>query len=388
MRSYNQNKHVPQGSIAGAVDQSARHWHTPGPMNEVKNVARKSRAGFSISAFSLLMLLVFLAVAAAQLWLESGRPGFGVALVTIFLATPIVLALIVAALAYLVFGKSDTAGNGGFTAILLIATVGRLAYMTGMIPKGTSSRTLLRGGAGTPLNQGTRPSATPTQPPLTTAQAAGQPRPTPAASNSPALRQAPVNAAGPAPRTAVPAATSNPDPAAETAAIKVVLDQLGKDLDTEAGALSLAAEQVMDEAERPPRAERRAVEQRLQNAAALKQRAAVLQEKFDGLQEEAQKRLADVGITKDTAFSASVRYSIEAKGMWRSGACRDYASMCDAVADESLYLRDNLGKWTVDAKGEVTSKDLMVKGRAQGLRMMVESYTRRRSDIADHLRGK
>jgi len=168
----------------------------------------------------------------------------------------------------------------------------------------------------------------------------------------------------------------------------VVLDQLSKDIDAAAGSLSLEAERMMDAASKAPWADRAAIDQRLKDAAGLKRSAEELQERFDRLQDEAQKRLADAGISQNAAFSASVRYSVDSNGLWRSGACRDYASLCDAAVDEAQYLRDNLGKWNLDAKGEVASKDLMVKGRAQGLRMMVESYTQRRGDIAEHLRGK
>ena len=349
----------------------------------------RNPGGFTISSFSVLTLVLFLAVAAAQMWQVSNRQGFGLPLVTIFLATPIIFAIVVAGLAYLIFRKSDTAGNAGFTVVLLIATVGRLVVMTGLIPQGTSTRSLIRGNSpsATPPSQGTSTPnrARPAPPTPRPAQASGPTNPAPFIARP--VAPAPQAPASQAPASRAPAERTPPPQRADDPRIATELKALTEDLDAAAGALSLQAEQVMDALAKPPRADRAGLAQRQKDLEALKKASTDLEERFGGVQDEAQKRLAAL-IPASEAFPASVRFAAQFNGGWRASACRDYASMCDAAAEETQFLLDNLGKWSVDAKGQLTSKDLMISGRARGFRMHVDSYLGRRANIAERLRGK
>lgn len=195
----------------------------------------------------------------------------------------------------------------------------------------------------------------------------------------------PTGATGTAPAPIPPAA---PVRVEEDPKIKQTLEALTVEVDAEAAKLADLAETTAAAWAKAPRHDRAALTKRLQEADALGVAARAMLARMDKLKDEAAVKLSEAGVDRNEGFSASIRYSIDSGAMSRGIGARELSQMCEAAREEANYLRENFTKWSLGRDGEVESKDVIVKGRAKGFRMRMDSYLDRKADIIERLKGK
>lgn len=308
-----------------------------------------SRRGFTVSSFSMWVLLLFLAVAAAHLIWAMNDPRWQmkglVPFLLLFVGVPLILAAVLGFVAWLLGRKSDLAGNFTFCTILLLMAGMRLALITGLMPKGFSFRGSLN----------SLRSAPPPPAPIDHS-------PAPPATAPP--RNSPAHTARP-PAATQPLTHANP-------AIAQALDKLNGEIAADVAAMWPDVQKAFSDWARPPRHDLNAINQRLGQAASLKAAAEKLGTRLRNLREEAHDRLTAAGIDRAIAGSEAGHYSVRYNSGWRATSCDAVARAAERAKEEAEFLRQNFAKWSLDVKGEVASSDTQVRGRARGLRSSIE----------------
>lgn len=321
-----------------------------------------SRRGFTVSSFSMWVLLLFLAVAAAHLIWTMNDPRWQmkgiVPFLLLFVGFPLILAAVLGFTAWLLGRKSDLAGNFTFCTILLLMAGMRLAIITGLMPKGFSFRGSLN----------SLRSAPPPPAPIDHS-------PAPAQSTPP--RNSPAHAARP------PAATQPPTHA--NPAIAQALDKLSDEIAADVAAMWPDVQKAFSDWARPPRHDLNAINERLSRTAKLKDAADKLGTRLRKLKDEAQARLTAAGVNSAVAAGEAGHYTVRFNSTWRATSCDAVVRACDRAKEEAEFLRQNFAKWSLDAKGEITSSDLQVQGRARGLRSSLEFSIRDADQLKQRL---
>lgn len=198
--------------------------------------------------------------------------------------------------------------------------------------------------------------------------------------------QAPTGAA---PASGAPASSPpKPVPIEEDPKIEATLEALTFEVDADGAKVAALAETAAASLAKAPRRDRPGLKKRLAEIAALEEAAKALAARAEKLKDEAAEKLTAAGVEKDEVFHASVRYSMESGAMLRGMAAGDLLRLCEAGREETEFLDQNFAKWNLGRDGEVDSKDVMVKGRARGFRMRIESALDRKADIIERLKGK
>lgn len=185
-----------------------------------------------------------------------------------------------------------------------------------------------------------------------------------------------------------PAPVPQPVRVEEDPKIKATLEALTVEVDADAAKVAALAETAAATLAKAPRRDRTGLKKRLAEIAALEEAAKALAARAEKLKDEAANRLTAAGVEKDEVFHASVRYSVESGAMLRGIAAGDLLRLCEAGREETEFLDQNFAKWNLGRDGEVDSKDVMVKGRARGFRMRIDSALDRKADIIERLKGK
>lgn len=321
-----------------------------------------SRRGFTVSSFSMWVLLLFLAVAAAHLIWTMNDPRWQmrglVPFLLLFVGFPLVLAAVLGFTAWLLGRKSDLAGNFTFCTILLLMVGMRLAIITGLMPKGFSFRGSLNSLRSSP------PPAVPLD-------------------HSPAPAQSTPPRATPGPTARPPAAPQQPTHA--NPAIAQALDKLSDEIAADVAAMWPDVQKAFSDWARPPRHDTNAINARLQQTATIKAAAEKLATRLRNLRDEAHSRLTAAGVNSAIAAGEAGHYSVRFNSAWRATSCDAVARAADRAKEEAEFLRQNFAKWSLDAKGEVTSSDMQVQSRARGVRSSLEFSIRNADQLKQRL---
>lgn len=203
-----------------------------------------------------------------------------------------------------------------------------------------------------------------------------RPAPTPPASSS-----TPTT-----PDSASPAAPSTPQ---LNPAIRSVIDAFEKDLTAQVESVAALAARTLPELQRTPPHDAARIKSRLAEVESLRVAADAIKKTFDGASDALTAKLLTAGITDSETRTAASRWSaFDYKVTTRGFAAGSLIRLCDQAREECEYLRDNLGKWTLDGKGEVKCNDFQTKSRIGSLRFFVKSDADRKQQLIDQLSGK
>lgn len=341
------------------------------------------RRAFAISGLVILLALIVFGLCiwkAAIKWphIPANSPRaagykFGLAMAPVIWTA---LAGIAGYAAYRLFRRSDAAANMVAGLVLLVPatmlSIGAVGYM--MHTPGAKPAQRPSGADSNRLADSTR-----IQPP-------GPPAAAPTSTPRPPVPQPRAAAPGRAQDAPPPVPAQPPQSEAENPALVRTLADLSREIDSEVGGLLIQAEAVFADLQKPPRRDRTAINQRMKDLAAFGEASERLAERLRGLVDEAKRRLAAAGISEHDTMSSAIRYGMH--GPMRATACDAYARLCEAGREEAQHLLDNLTKWSLDSKGEVTSKDLMVQGTARGHRMRIKMILDDKARLDKALRGE
>jgi len=157
------------------------------------------------------------------------------------------------------------------------------------------------------------------------------------------------------------------------------------EMESEISALAGNLEATFTDWSKAPKHDMRVLDARRAAATDLKAKSNALSKRLDDLQREAQNKLVEAGVEQFAAQSESIRFTSRFGAMRRSHACDSIVRACDRVIDECDLLKPAFSKWSIDAKGEITSKDFAFKGRANGLRSQIEFAVRDSDELRQRL---
>ena len=351
-----------------------------------------SRRAFTISSLSVWVLVLFLLVAGAHLLYTMNHPGWQakalVPYLLMFVGVPLLLAAGFGFAAWLIFRKSDNAGNFVFCGLLLLMTATRLAIMTGVLPKNFSFRGSLPrlSAPGSSLQSpgptGPAPAVEPARP---TVPRLPRPQP-PSRPESPAV-PSPTPPVDESPRGPAPQPPRAPEPSAAETAAKAAMAAIRSELEAEIAALGPVVVEAFTDWAKPPRRDMRVLDARRAKAAELKSAAEKLESRLRGLQQEAEQSAADAGADRHTATAEAIRFTTEFNAMWRAMACDSIVRAAERIDEESGYLKQNFSKWKPERDGSITSSDFAITGRITSLRSQVEFAVRDADELTDRLEG-
>jgi hypothetical protein len=132
----------------------------------------------------------------------------------------------------------------------------------------------------------------------------------------------------------------------------------------------------------------RVVNERLAAIGALRTSAEALNALLKNTTEDLRTKLIAAGCPTGEAQSASFTWAHTTyKVTPRSFGAESLNRLCDKAKEEGEYLRDNIAKWTVDAKGEIKSKDIPFQQKAGSNRFFVKSDAERREIVKGQIQG-
>lgn len=381
-----------------------------------------SRAAFAFGGWVMLLFLVLIGVCIVNSYLTWSRlppPGRGAYQAGFRLGiwfVPVIVPLVALGLGWLVgklvalmFGNSDDAGNIGASVILLslITLFGYGIYTSATAPAP---------GTNTP-SSGT--STTPSDPLAidhadATARLAEQQKEQLKASqeraqqNLEAMREAsrkqlealrtgtpaaiqPPTPPAPQPSTSPTAQSPTTTPTAPTLNpnIRPVIDAFEKDLDARIDALITLSSKTVPTLQRTPPHDAGRIKSRLAEAEALRSSADTVKRLLDEATNSLTSKLEGAGIPASEAHTAAFRWSgFDYKTATRGFAASSLIRIADKTREECEYLTDNLGKWTLDSRGEVKCDDFQTRAKINSLRFFVKADADRRTSIEDQLRGR
>lgn len=292
----------------------------------------------------------------------------------------------IGALFYFIFGKRDTAANGGMLLVLAAVAVwfgylnvggvyrtsGSLGPRPAPVTPSITPTPSPRPGA-TPQPAGPRPAQ-----PLTSNPGPANPRPNPAL---PSPSNSPTPPPGPAP-TPPPAPPQQPDRAAPVvAAFEAELAPACEDV---AAALESLARTLRE----PPQRSRSALEQVVARIDALNADAAALRARLEDARATLQRRLTEAGLSETEAASASGLWY----GRWQAGrrsmSTAQIGRILEPAREQAVLLRDSIGKWTLKAGEPDFGKDAQTQRTVNFARQRMGGQLQFVEPTASGLRGR
>lgn len=371
----------------------------PGRPALCDGVRRRSRRAFVANGWSMLALVVFIVVAGAHLawvmndprWVNSKLLSF----LLLFVATPLVIAVVLALTAYFLAARSDAIANSVLAGVLLLMSGARVGVMTGLIGRSQSPAPANATGAPAPPIGG---SSNPPSPPL-----AANPPPQRTPKNftppSPGPRPQTDSAAKPVPATAP--APPKPDTAPASASFEDVLAALVKDeprlagrlddqavkLDADIAELSKKAGELSELLRKRTQA-KKVLEDRRTSARALADLAGGLESRLRAFERDAEKTMESAGLDIGERVRASQRLGMQTHAFERAGAAADYQRGLKHVETLLDTMAESIGKWSYDKNGEVTSKDAALDGELRSAQFWVKNFRERIDELSRRLRGQ
>lgn len=283
---------------------------------------------------------------------------------------------------YSVCRRSETAANLGYSVTLMLP-VGLFGY------QGVNS--LMNGPGARPAAQsaGSVPSIAGTPAPM----AAAPRSTTPGEEQRPSAPPRTSSPSPTAPQTTTqpgtnPPIASRPTVATEDPKIEEALSILIAEIDADAVRVAQALEPAFADWAKSPKRDMRVLDARKAEATELKSESTRLATRLRDARTEAQNRLVEAGIDRSVAQSAAIRFSASGGTMWRAAGCDSVVRACDKVIEECDVLKQGFSKWSIDATGEITSKDFSFKGRARGLRSSVEFSVKDADRLRKQIQGE
>lgn len=357
-----------------------------------------SRRAFTIVPLALVLWLVMILLGVA-LWLKTPPPGYIPQGRNI---GPGQIESLILAIAYggfwffLLSPVAEKKGQGLASALSLVLH-GAVCAMLALSLAGLTSDQRKLNNPAAPIAAAPPPSAQPTRPnsPANPTPLAANPvpplppeDPTPLA---PAIAP-PSSEPPPAPDTTTPARPSRPSspsaakPAIETAAaIEAVETPITQKLDE----LIASIDKFLPElAKRAPR-EVRVINSRLESIKNLRAAAESVKQPLEAAQTELKLRFMKLGMSEgDAHFDSFKRIHQVFNVTQRKFGADAIIRLCDKATEEHEFLRDNIHKWTIDAKGELKSSDTAFKQKANSNHFFVQADANRRDMITNQLRGQ
>jgi hypothetical protein len=308
----------------------------------------------------------------------------GAALGKVFVwIAPVIIPLITLGIAWLVgwvvslmFGKSDDAGNIG-AGLIFVAALALFGFTTYLVANPSKPAAPSPQAAGNPpFNSPPRVDPNPSTSP-----------PPPQPSFTPSTTA--PNPPAPSPR---PSTTTRPTPAppAEPAFdTKPTIVEFQKSLDDSIAAVVAKADKLVPSLSKAVPHDSGLVNQRLTAVQELRTSADDLSKILNAAGDDLKAKLTAAGATPFDAQVASSRWAnTEYQAIQRHFAADALVRLCDKAKEEGEFLRDNIAKWSVDAKGEINSKDFSIKSKAHSNRFFVKAEADRWSATKDRLQGR
>ncbi len=359
-----------------------------------------------------------------------------VAVAATFLVLPVIAAVGIGGLAYVLGRKSTTAGNAGFVAVLCIGIIGRLVVMSGVWPQGTTARggvastgpggstnaqSKTAQGLGRMANQLDRQNDLMEEQRRRDAERAKQAEerarvaaeeqarvmeeqrrrmmtplnPTPPATPSrgvpPAVSPGAPPAAPPAsPVTSSPDRSDPPRPAPALPKDDPRVGEIGvalkADMDARIESVLGEVPAVLAKLQRPPIRDRKEIQKRIDAVTALQETMSDLSKRLRDFVGDAQKELESKGVSR--AMGPAMTLASEYGAVQRSFACDRLSRLLDSAKEEAEVLKEHFGKWTISKDGKVTSKDFQIQSKAQSARFFLETELDQKDKTIAAIRGK
>jgi hypothetical protein len=297
------------------------------------------------------------------------------------------LAWIVGWIVSLMFGKSDDAGNIGAGVVMLglltlfgYGTYTTIAAQQNQPPGATASA----------QTDGTQPFGS--SPSIRQRMTQSPPQPAAIDNSQPLQPAAPLQMAPPQVPQPRPAPTQRPSssPTANNDAVsRPIIDALAAELKTKIDAFADSAAKLLPQLSRPPAHDLTKIKALVAETEAFGATALAVKRSLDSAQNTLGEKLRQAGLSDSDAHLAAFLWSTrEYNCTLRGFMVSDLIRMCDKSKEECDFLRDNFGKWTLDAKGEIKCSDSQIKSKIHSNRFMVKSDADRKDYIIDQLRGK
>lgn len=384
------------------------------------------RAAFAFGGWVMLLFLILIGVCIVNSYLTWSRlppPGRGAYQAGFRLGiwfVPVIVPLVALGIGWLVgklvslmFGNSDDAGNIGASVVLLslIALFGYGIYTSATAPAPATNTA----GSGT---YSTSPSAPASSDASESAARLAEQQKTQLKAmqernqqNMDAMREAsrkqlealrngapgapqpptpPASPSATSPTTPPPNRTpSTPSSPSLNPSIRPVIDAFEKDLDAKIDALITLSSKTVPTLQRTPPHDVGRIKSRLAEAEAMRSAADAVKRSLDEATESLTSKLEGAGIPASEAHTAAFRWSgFDYKTATRGFAASSLIRIADKTREECEYLTDNLGKWTLDSRGEVKCDDFQTRSKINALRFFVKAEADRRTSIEDQLRGR
>lgn len=192
---------------------------------------------------------------------------------------------------------------------------------------------------------------------------------------------------GSPPSAVVPPARVQPaEPEKEHASIAPVTETVQKELVMQIDALLAKADELMPALSVLAPHDLRDVRKRVDDVDAFRAMSQALAKRLSGAQVELSDKLKAAGVSESDAFRSSVQWSTSFGAAQREFAATDYARLAERAAEEAATLRDEFGKWTLNAKRELVCKDVPIRQRLETLRFFILADVKRHAEIMKRLR--
>lgn len=116
------------------------------------------------------------------------------------------------------------------------------------------------------------------------------------------------------------------------------------------------AENAVKIASKPKRT-RKDLDEQIAALAIAKESLTAAEKTLKGVRDQLAQRLKDAGVDSSRAMTTSIEFERTLGPFDKRVAASQLARLCDSATELLTLLRDNVGKWTMDSQGAITSKD-------------------------------
>ncbi len=144
-----------------------------------------------------------------------------------------------------------------------------------------------------------------------------------------------------------------------------VLEALRAELAPALSDLAKDGDEAIKAASKPKRS-RKDLDGQIESIAAIAGRAKGVGETLESIESLARTRLTEAGLDAGAAMAKANRFATDFKAFERRMGTRQIGRLCETSTEYLTLLRDHLGKWSIDAKGAVTTKDKALEQKLFG----------------------
>jgi hypothetical protein len=354
-------------------------------MTTARSFTPSSRRAFTIVPIALGLWIVLI-VLGLLLWNKTPPPGYvpsrtiGPGQVTSILGALIIGAFWNAVLSRVAERKGMVIANVTACFIFGLACLGFALTLAGLTK---DQRDLTKLAAQAPAAKSPRPVPVPNNAPAVRPGTAAEPASVPTSPPSESAPTAPAPHAAPKPP---PAPTAQTTPAIDK---QPIIASVQSPLESSIAEVIAQADKLLPDLAKPPAHDLVRIRKRLEDVESLRAAAAALGTRVSSAGDDLTTQLQTAGInSSDARFAAARWLSADFHAAVRGFGCDALVRLCDKAKDEAEFARDNLGKWTLDSKGEFKATDRQIKTKLDSNRFFVKADADRKQQIFDQLRGK